>query len=217
VSDPSPENASDVGQPKLSTARYRVLAALDFSSLGDRAVLESLRLCSTQQDAELHVLSVGEAHGSSIRLPGPEPRLLPLVEAEEATRGRVQRLVDEYLSSGGSVYIEKISIHLIVGSPAERIVWLAGALDADVVVLGTHGRQGLQRMLLGSVAEAVMRHAPCGVFVIRPRDFLHGEKVPDLSPPLEPGDHPLKPFLHNHHYHYVDRVSRFGERILPVA
>jgi nucleotide-binding universal stress UspA family protein len=52
-----------------------------------------------------------------------------------------------------------------VGEPAEAIVQVARELSADLVVLGTHGRHGLERVLRGSVAEAVLHRAPCAVFI----------------------------------------------------
>jgi len=53
------------------------------------------------------------------------------------------------------------------GHPAEEIVKAARTWAADVIVIGSHGRGGLGRVFLGSVAEAVMRHAPCPVLVVR--------------------------------------------------
>jgi nucleotide-binding universal stress UspA family protein len=53
------------------------------------------------------------------------------------------------------------------GHPAEEIVAAAKAWSADLIVIGSHGRGALSRVLLGSVAEAVMRHAPCPVLVAR--------------------------------------------------
>ena len=53
------------------------------------------------------------------------------------------------------------------GQPVAEIVSAAKAWPADLIVVGSHGRGGLQRALLGSVAEGVMRHAPCPVLVIK--------------------------------------------------
>ena len=53
------------------------------------------------------------------------------------------------------------------GSPDAEIVKAAEQWPADLIVIGTHGRGGLGRVLLGSVAEAVMRHAPCPVLTVR--------------------------------------------------
>ncbi|HEX4180354.1 MAG TPA: universal stress protein, partial [Caulobacteraceae bacterium] len=55
------------------------------------------------------------------------------------------------------------------GHPAEEIVAAAQAWSADLIVIGSHGRSALTQVLLGSVAEAVMRNAPCPVLVVRGR------------------------------------------------
>ena len=52
-------------------------------------------------------------------------------------------------------------------SPAATICDYAKQQNVDCIVVGTHGRTGLKHMLLGSVAEKVVRHAPCSVFVVR--------------------------------------------------
>lgn len=56
---------------------------------------------------------------------------------------------------------------MIIGSPAEEIVKCAAAEQADMIVIGTHGRSGVLRLLLGSVAESVLRHATCPVLSIK--------------------------------------------------
>jgi universal stress protein A len=54
-----------------------------------------------------------------------------------------------------------------VGDPRDTIVATAQSLRADLIVMGTHGRRGLSRVMMGSVAEDVMRHAPCPVLTVR--------------------------------------------------
>ena len=56
-----------------------------------------------------------------------------------------------------------------LGSPGPEIVKAAKERQADLIVIGSHGRRGITRALVGSVAEAVMRHAPCPVLVVGPR------------------------------------------------
>lgn len=53
------------------------------------------------------------------------------------------------------------------GQPADAIIQFAQERDVDLIVMGTHGRSGLQHVLLGSVAEKVVRHAPCPVLTVR--------------------------------------------------
>ncbi len=56
-----------------------------------------------------------------------------------------------------------------IGSPTAEIIAAAGELHADLVCIGTHGRGGLARVILGSVAEHVVRQAPCPVLTVRPK------------------------------------------------
>jgi nucleotide-binding universal stress UspA family protein len=56
---------------------------------------------------------------------------------------------------------------LLAGDPAEAIIRLAQTEDVDMIVMGTHGRRGLTRLLMGSVAEAVVRAAPCPVLTVK--------------------------------------------------
>jgi nucleotide-binding universal stress UspA family protein len=193
-----------------------VVAACDFSPLGDRAIAEALRLCAPHPAAALHVITVGIEGPTGVLLPGPETRLRPQQDAQEIARAHVAAIVDPLVAAGSVPTLEKVAVYVTLGVPSERIVALAKAVDADVIVLGTHGRHGLGRMLLGSVAEEVVKRAPCGVFVIRPRDFLEGTQLPEIQPGLKPGEHALLPFRTAPTFHYVDRASREPSRLMPA-
>jgi hypothetical protein len=77
--------------------------------------------------------------------------------------------------------LQRVISHLRLEAPAEEIAQTAADLEADLVVVGTHGRRGISRLLLGSVAEAVVRLAPCPVFVVRPKALP--AEVPQIEPP----------------------------------
>jgi nucleotide-binding universal stress UspA family protein len=71
-----------------------------------------------------------------------------------------------------------VEYRLAVGDPATEILQAAQDLQADLIVMGTHGRAGVGRLLLGSVAEQVLRHAPCPVLTVKaPVCGGHGEPV----------------------------------------
>jgi nucleotide-binding universal stress UspA family protein len=57
--------------------------------------------------------------------------------------------------------------HVVMGDPATEIIQLARSEGADLIVMGTHGRTGLTRLMMGSVAEAVVRRAPCPVLTLK--------------------------------------------------
>jgi nucleotide-binding universal stress UspA family protein len=194
---------------------YRVVAGSDFSALGDRVVMEALRLCAVYSGAELHIITVGAEMAGGLLLPGSDARVVSNGEAQEIARLHVARIVEQAAAQGQALSLEKIAVYAVAGAPSERIVALATTVDADLIVLGTHSRHGLGRLLLGSVAQEVLRRAPCGVFVIRPRDFLDGEKVPEIQPPLRADEHPLLPFRASPTFHYVHRMNEEADRLMP--
>jgi nucleotide-binding universal stress UspA family protein len=134
----------------------RILHPTDFSDLS-RPAFELA--CSLARDfgAELVVL-----HVAQLPLLTPVDGVLvptPVDEAEYA-RGRLERVrpSDPRLA---------VAHRLAEGDPAEEILRAAGDLPADLIVMGTHGRGGLSRLLMGSTAEGVMRKAPCPVLTVK--------------------------------------------------
>jgi nucleotide-binding universal stress UspA family protein len=180
---------------------FQVVAATDFSELGDRAIVEALQQARLHPKAELHVITVVQ-EGDRLKM-------------EQRLRERVERLISPEEAANATT-IERISVYLAKGNPAKTILHLAEGLDADLIVLGTHGKTGIKKLVLGSVAAAVVARAPCGVLVIRPRDFLAGEKVPEIEPELPAGQHPLQPFHRAPTHHYVDRAAAASSRIFAT-
>src|SRR5215207_9185715 len=98
---------------------------------------------------------------------GPEVAEHPLQREQELLERKAQRILDaqvkEIEAAGGSV----AQTHLGVGKPAEEIVALGEELGAGLIVVGSRGRGGLRRALIGSVSDSVVRHAHCPVLVVR--------------------------------------------------
>jgi nucleotide-binding universal stress UspA family protein len=82
----------------------------------------------------------------------------------EEDRGRAMELLNAIEAPSPRVTIEH---RLLEGAPAEMIAEAAAETKADLIVMGTHGRTGLTRLVMGSVAEEVLRCAPCPVLTIR--------------------------------------------------
>jgi nucleotide-binding universal stress UspA family protein len=78
----------------------------------------------------------------------------------------------------------EIEYRVTDGDPAAEIIRLATAVNANLIVMGTHGRSGLGRLLMGSVAEAVLRRAPCAVLTLK-APFYVGAASP-VPPEIEP-------------------------------
>lgn len=192
---------------------HRIIIAYDFSELAERAVWKGLALANADADTELHVLAVGALQGDMLKLPEAEP--MSHADASEHVRAKIAKVVEDYQQAHGALRLDKVAVYASEGHPSEQIVALAEELDADLIVMGTHSRTGLSRIMLGSVAEAVVRRAPCGVLVIRPRDFLKGEKLPEIQAPLSEGERALPHFRPRAVFHYVSRVGVEPDRVIP--
>jgi nucleotide-binding universal stress UspA family protein len=86
-------------------------------------------------------------------------------ELEEAARDALLREVARRIPN--EVRVRQI---VVTGLAADEIVRLAGETEVDVIVIATHGRTGIRRLIFGSVAERVVRHATCPVLTIRPTE-----------------------------------------------
>jgi len=143
------------------------LVPTDFSSCAREAAEEAIMLaeCFGGRVVFLHVLdlypsyTIAYAHELGISVPTPPP------SPEE-----IEPDWEVFLSG---LRLEKVDWEKNTeeGQAASTIVYRAEHMQADMIVIGTHGRSGLPHMLLGSVAEKVVRMAPCPVLTIRPETF----------------------------------------------
>ena len=141
----------------------RILAPIDFSDCSKKALQYAIPLAK-QHGAAITLLYVVPTNYAVGEYGGIDYASL---EAQMRASGETQlnRLAAE------AVHGEIASDTLIrTGSPATEIIEVAKSLPADVIVISTHGRTGLRHVLLGSVAERVVRHAPCPVLVVRERE-----------------------------------------------
>jgi nucleotide-binding universal stress UspA family protein len=94
----------------------------------------------------------------------------PVLTAEEEAKLQAEELAhahDELARTAAALPRKGVTAVIEAGDPADVICRTAERLGADVIVVGSHGRTGLGRLLLGSVSEHVVRHAPCPVLVVR--------------------------------------------------
>jgi nucleotide-binding universal stress UspA family protein len=92
----------------------------------------------------------------------PSPPETVLIDYVEKTETELADLVRTHLTDPGSA-----TVKVTVGKPAEEILQVARDEAVDLIVMGTHGRTGLRHVLLGSIAETVVRTAPCPVFTVK--------------------------------------------------
>jgi nucleotide-binding universal stress UspA family protein len=139
----------------------RILIAVDGSQNSADAGRVGLDLAAAL-DAEvglIHVICPAISDAAWYAVPSPE-LMQPQPAADEAA--------DIFASlRGKSAIPEGSPTFLPVGEPVAAIVEAAQEWSANIVVIGSHGRSGMDRVLLGSVADGVSRHAPCPVMVVR--------------------------------------------------
>lgn len=157
----------------MSILGRTILVATDISAQGQLALDEGLEAASTYENAELHVLNVVAA----------KERKQADAELERAAAHLGEHVAKRVAAARerGIPVDCRVITHVAAGKPAIEIVQLATDLHSDVIMLGTHGRTGVARLVVGSIAEAVVRTAPCPVLVLREKDFTGG--VPEIEPP----------------------------------
>lgn len=137
-----------------------IICALNASSVSGPALLTAVGLAE-RSGAPLHLATVRPPLAADVYRPPSDP--------EAATRAVIEVAVDRALGAGACVRLVA-AIHAVrADDAAQALVATAADVGATAIVLGTHGRRGLQRFRLGSVAEAVVRDAPCPVLVVPAR------------------------------------------------
>jgi nucleotide-binding universal stress UspA family protein len=165
-----------------STKPYVIVVGVDYSETGALALGKAFELAAAHENGEVHPVNIVRNYGEFVELEGayPAPYRLSMAEAQKRLQDYVEARLEEFGKRAGKA-IKRCVSHIRLEFAAEEIAQLAADVDADLVVVGTHGRRGLRRMFLGSVAEAVVRLAQCPVLVFRPKGM--GGDVPKIEPP----------------------------------
>ena len=161
---------------------FHIVVGYDFSDQAQLALIEALALARTQEAASIHVIGVLEPARGLGRI--THPGAIKFEDAEHAQ----QEMETAVQMAGGDLEAAtyRLFIHTRIGRPAKEIISLADETDADLIVVGTHGRKGVNRMLMGSVAEQVMRNAHCPILVMRPTEHRSEAEIADESLRPEP-------------------------------
>jgi nucleotide-binding universal stress UspA family protein len=158
----------------MSIFPTKILLATDGSSEAELATRTAADLAQ-KTGSELHVIHVLDvaqiymldagATDDPEGIEQPDPILEELFERLSEQRGKevLDTEVERVRSTGGTV----AQAHLKMGGVAREIVHLAEDLGAGLIVLGSRGRGGIRRALMGSVSDSVVRHAHCPVMVVR--------------------------------------------------
>jgi nucleotide-binding universal stress UspA family protein len=154
---------------------HHILVPLDFSATADQALAYAIAFTMPLQ-ARLTLLHV-------LQIP-------PLTLEEGATALSGTYLEDleteaHLLLQASLAQVQRAGLQaaclLVQGTPTQAIMDTAGAQEVDLIIMGTHGRTGLTHVLLGSVAERVVREAPCPVLVTRKTRDMSGTPATSVT------------------------------------
>jgi universal stress protein A len=143
----------------------RILLPTDFSGCANYAFSYAAAIARATQ-AKIVCVHVVEQVVPAVGYTGladPMPIADMSEQLEDSAERELPRLTDCEELSG--LEVEEVIVH---GDAAAEIVRVAGEQEADLIVISSHGRTGLGRMIFGSTAEAVVRHASCPVLVVKP-------------------------------------------------
>ena len=141
----------------------RILHATDFSGASTPAMAKALALAKAER-ARLLLLHVLEPPSPFVGDDLPGSYLELQAAARRGAERRLAAAAGRAKKTGA-----RVEAKLVAGAPSEEIVRAARRWRPDVIVIGTHGRTGLGRVFMGSVAERVLQQAPCPILTVRRR------------------------------------------------
>jgi nucleotide-binding universal stress UspA family protein len=152
-----------------------ILVATDFSEPSEAALTYGRALARTFK-ATLHVLHVADNLSSAV-YGGVDGYVAAMPDLQKEIEDAARKQLDELLVDNDDPPLPTRRVVITSNTPALAIVEYAGLEQIDLIVTGTHGRGAMAHLLMGSVAERVVRTAPCPVLTVRhpEREFV----IPD--------------------------------------
>jgi nucleotide-binding universal stress UspA family protein len=145
-----------------------------------KKILYPTDFSSYSNQAYFHAIALAKTHGASLTVLfvySPDATATPGAQGDEqAARRYWQEQLEQIRPVDSQIPVSHV---LLQGDPASEIVRYGRDANVDLIVMGTHGRTGTERLLMGSVAEKVLRDASCSVLVV---------KLPRGIPATQPGD-----------------------------
>ena len=145
----------------------KILCPVDFSDLSDETIEIAIQLAE-KYSASFHIIYVlSRPKLYDWSLSGLSATVLDnwYEETKKEVSAKVNALVELIQKDHPEVIITSELSEMV--DPADGIMEAAATQNSDLIIMGSHGRKGLSRILMGSVAEAVLRHAPCAVMIYK--------------------------------------------------
>ena len=179
----------------MDNTNSQVVVGYDFSPSSNAALLRAIALAVRAPFHVLHFACIVDHHA-------PLPGFAHQGDVDYAYTERVQQALTDLIARElRSVNIESrvhFFVHVRIGKPADELLALARDVGADLILVGSRGHTGVERLLLGSVSEKVVREARCTVEVARPKGYEDVELATIVE--VEPHHKYVPP----HRYSYED-------------
>jgi len=179
----------------MSNTSSQVVVGYDFSHSGNAALYRAIALSSRAPFHVLHFACVVDRHA-------PLPALAHHGKVDYAYTEHLQQmltdLIAQELRAADIQSRVHFFVHVRIGKPAEELLALARDVGADLIIVGSKGLTGVERFVLGSVSERVVREAKCTVEVARPKtyDYVQLANIIEVEPHLS--------YVPPHRYWYED-------------
>ena len=164
----------DLREHQAKAAGLQILAAVSFNDAGARALRQSFKMLSGHPSACLHLVHVVEGAGGALERQEEALRVLPAKLARFVAR----------VAQGEGYDLTRLPTwsHVRLGDPADTIRQVARDYEVDLLVVGTKGRKGISKALLGSVAEALLRDGRIPVLL------AHENKIHEIPATVFPDE-----------------------------
>ena len=158
-----------------SNSPYVILVALSTDETGDLALYEAARIAASRPNSELHVVHVVEENGTA----ESDDEFVTLEHRLERAPTAIEGVVNRFQRSLPA----RVTAHVRAGEVWRSILQAAVDLNADLIVVGSHRRTRLEKMIVGSNAERVLRNAHCPVLVAVLKNYEGATKSQSIEPP----------------------------------
>ena len=201
----------------LNTA-YKIVLGFDFSPTAVIALEQALEHAASRPRVILHALAVLDDHHGLARLGGQKK---PNAELADQVQRELRAALNESIAASPADSL-LVFAHVRIGHTADELLRLSDEAKADLLVVGTHGRRGVQRLVLGSVAGEIVRKATVPVLSARSPTYEGAMIGDEPEPPCTAcatvrsdtggatwwcGDHD-KPYVPPHRYSYEPAIAQ---------
>lgn len=192
-----------------ATHPVQVVVAYDFSPSSEQALARAVEAAARAPEHVLHIVAALDPH-DRLTIGGCS------ADATYDTADRIQKMILDRVTAAfagrptaGAV---QFFVHARIGKAAAQILAVASDVGADLILIGSHGKTGVERLLLGSVSERVVREAGCPVVVARAKTYADIDLMK-----VTKYEHERTPHREPHCYSYTNRQVIMRPNEWPIS